>query len=87
MKKKVVILGLFCFTLLCSVMTFSAKQVGSSLLLSLEQVEALTQYEEGGSCKWKTIDCPGLGTGSYDGCLDNGDGNPCYCGSTTRTCN
>ena len=37
-------------------------------------------------CKWKIIDCPKVGTGNYEGCLQSGDGNVCTCGSVTRNC-
>lgn len=65
---------------------YSAQQVEMFSDLFIE-VEALANPPEtGGSCKWKLIDCPGWGTGDYEACLDNGDGKPCICGSTTRDC-
>lgn len=35
-------------------------------------------------CKWAAITCPG--GGSQEGCLQDGDGNSCTCGSVTRPC-
>lgn len=37
-------------------------------------------------CKWKQVDCPGWGGGSYEACLVNGDGLQCTCGAVTREC-
>jgi hypothetical protein len=37
-------------------------------------------------CKWKLTDCPGWGSGDYEACLTNGDGNTCSCGSVSRNC-
>lgn len=48
---------------------------------------AKNEIEDEGECKWKIIDCPGLGTGDYEACLENGDGNVCKCGQVTRKCN
>lgn len=67
---------------------YSAQMVEISSDLFLENIEALAENSEssGISCKWKVIDCPGWWTGDYEACLDNGDGNPCSCGLTTRNC-
>lgn len=62
----------------------SDKNLVSDLLMA--NVEALAADESGSHCKWKMIDCPGLGTGDYEACLSNGDGNSCSCGSVSREC-
>lgn len=54
--------------------------------LRLINVEAMAQDESSGKCKWKVIDCGGIGTGDYEACLSNGDGNGCTCGSVSRDC-
>jgi len=48
-------------------------------------VEALASESSDGSCKWKQVSC-GVFSGSYEGCLINGDGNACSCGAVTRDC-
>ena len=62
---------------------------------NLDKICSLTLYniessaDPGGediACKWKVIECPGLGTGDYEACLQNGDGNSCSCGIVTRDC-
>jgi hypothetical protein len=54
--------------------------------VSWANVEALADGESGsGDCKWKSLKC-NKGTGHYEGCLTNGDGNSCSCGSVSRDC-
>ena len=62
-------------------------QNGGLSNMALANIEALANDENGsGDCKWKVIDCPGLGTGDYEACLVNGDGYSCTCGTVTRDC-
>ena len=65
--------------------TFESHAYEKSNLLMLN-VEAISQTEDAGECKWKVIDCPGWFTGDYEACLTNGDANPCTCGQVTREC-
>ena len=37
-------------------------------------------------CKWKQYTCPGWFGGTYEACLEIGDGNVCDCGAVTRQC-
>ena len=58
--------------------------------ISLANVEALAGNEPGeGSggqaCYWKNLKCKD-GVNTYEGCLSNGDGNACTCGSVSRNC-
>jgi hypothetical protein len=91
MRKKV-LSGLFALALLATAGYGVNQKVKSNANLSdlaLANVEALAGGESGGgngSCKWKRIDCPGWGTGDYEGCLTNGDGNSCTCGAVSRDC-
>lgn len=58
-------------------------------ILSEINIESMAKDEvgAGGSdCKWKHLDCPGLWTGDFEACVENGDGNSCRCGQTTRNC-
>ena len=55
--------------------------------LSLINMEAMAKDETTGTtCKWKSTDCPGIGTGDYEACLTNGDGNSCSCVTVSRDC-
>ena len=55
-------------------------------VFSLANIEALSDPENGSACKWSQVSCPGLFGGTREVCLDDGDGNTCICGSTTRPC-
>jgi hypothetical protein len=61
-------------------------QNDSSAVIYSANMEALAGEGGSGSCKWRLTDCPGWGTGDYEACLDNGDGNSCTCGNTSRNC-
>lgn len=66
---------------------YSAQQIDNLFDLSFANIESLATSEGGGlECKWKVQDCPDWGTGDYEACLVNGDGNSCACGSVTRDC-
>ena len=54
---------------------------GNNVSAKKSTAEAVEQ-----ACKWKATDCPGLGTGDYEACLTNGNGNECKCGSVSREC-
>lgn len=54
--------------------------------LTVDNLEALSQTESAGECKWKIVDCDGWFSGNYEACLENGDGNSCTCGQVTREC-
>jgi hypothetical protein len=53
--------------------------------ISMENIEALASEDTNSNCKWKQMKCS-KGTGYYEGCLTNGDGNSCTCGSVSRDC-
>jgi hypothetical protein len=54
--------------------------------VTLENIEALANENGGsGGCKWKSLRCS-KGSGYYEGCLSNGDGNSCSCGTISRDC-
>ena len=67
----------------------SNREVLSDLLLA--NVEALANREDPtGDCKWHKEKCPAScwycsGT-EREVCLNDGDGNSCSCGDTTRPC-
>lgn len=54
------------------------------LSVNFEGIAENRAPEEG--CKWKQLDCDGWLNGTYEACLENGDGNSCDCGSVTRNC-
>lgn len=54
--------------------------------LTADNLEALSQTEGTGGCKWKKVSCSGWFSGSYEACVINGDGNSCTCGQVTREC-
>jgi len=57
----------------------------AAALVSTPTQQVVANSESGGSCKWSKLSC-GVFSGSYEACLDNGDGNSCECGKTTRNC-
>ena len=77
------IIGLALFALFN---VFNARNIDRICDLTLCNVESYANPEDEKVCKWKVIDCPGIGTGDYEACLENGDGNNCSCGSVTREC-
>jgi len=42
--------------------------------------------ESSSRCSWTQSDCRGWFNGSYEACLEGGDGNSCTCGKRTRDC-
>lgn len=73
MKKTSKMLIGFCLIIAASFAIITTSSTSANAYLPLE-------------CKWKVIDCPGWGSGSYEACLSNGDGNSCNCGDVTREC-
>lgn len=76
MKKVFFISGSMIITILCFCM-FSMSNIA--------EAQIITDPGEGQTCKWQQIRCKK--GGFYEGCLNNGDGNTCECGATTRDCN
>ena len=63
--------------------------VGLVTLITIIGISLLTfnpKPAQATDCKWKQLDCPGWGTGTYEACLVIGDGNSCTCGEVTRNC-
>lgn len=89
MKRKFLIFGCSLVAIAAVATTvWSSKQKFETVSgLLKNDLEALTQSEGGGSgCSWRQLDCPGWGSGDFEACLNNGDGNSCGCGGTTRDC-
>ncbi len=86
MKKFKILLFVFVVAI-CGYNIYSEQKTNDQLSLSLVHLESMAHDESGNSgCRWKVIDCPGWGNGSYEACLTNGDGSSCSCGSVTREC-
>jgi hypothetical protein len=86
MKKK--ILGGIALLAIAAVAVWNVNLNSQSNKLSgamLANVEALAEENGGSDCKWKSIKCS-KGNSNYEGCLTNGDGTACTCGSVSRDC-
>jgi hypothetical protein len=89
MKKMFLILcgSLVAIAVVATTVVGSRQEYATVSELLKTDVEALGRNENGGGgCKWKILDCKGIGTGNYEACLETGDGNSCSCGATTRNC-
>ena len=84
--KKVIKTAMFAFAVVAAgfggIKAYDAYSVKESTLMS-ENIEALS--DDGGDAAamtkyaWSQIhDCPGVGTGDYRACEENGPCNPCY---------